>query len=498
MGDQSHNTASAGIEAIIGDVARSCSTLLIECADVGGHVAAVSERMDQRVAQLDRLEVVTGALAEDQRSVAVAVDQAQRLSQDIKDKLTQGRESIIDSVAGFTEVTDLVLRLGDRINRIIDALGQVEQVSQLISGIAQQTNMLALNAAIEAARAGEAGAAFAVVATEVKKLAQNTRQATQRINGTIAALSGEASIFGNEIHSGVEQSRVAAAKFAAIEATVEQIGTIVHLVDEQSIGIAQSASQMHKSIAAVKAETVGATWSVRANGAALRDARARIEKLEQVGNEMLDKLASSGVTIDDTAHIDLAKQFAREIIAAVEAALRRGELAMEDLFDTDYRPVPNTNPQQCTTRFNGFADRHIRPILDRAKRDHVMTIGSVISDINGYLPTHLSLRSQPQGRDAEWNNTWSRNRRIIIDDCTRRAIASDAPAMLNCYRMTLGKGDFLPLKSVFVPLHFGGRRWGNYEFAYVDQFSETAASISPEALAASLAKLRDPAATMAA
>ncbi|MBX9730550.1 MAG: hypothetical protein K2X59_04420, partial [Sphingomonas sp.] len=91
------------LERIIGDVARSCSSLVMECADVGGHVAGVSARMDQRVAQLERLETATGELAADQRRVVDAVDQSQTLSQDIKDKLTQGRESIIESVAGFTD-----------------------------------------------------------------------------------------------------------------------------------------------------------------------------------------------------------------------------------------------------------------------------------------------------------------------------------------------------------------------------------------------------------
>lgn len=481
-----------GLQRIVSETARSCSTLLIECADVGGHVAAVSERMEQRVEQLDRLDIVTGALAKNQRLVAEAVDQAQRLSHDIKEKLTHARGSIIDSVAGFTDVTDLVLRLGDRINRIIDALGHVQEVSHLIGGIAQQTNMLALNAAIEAARAGEAGSAFAVVATEVKKLAQNTRQATQRIDGTIAALADEAAIFGNEILTGVEHSKVAAEKFSAIEATVKDIGSIVQLVDEQSAGISRGATQMHKSIAAVKAETVSAAWSVRANAAALHGARDRIEKLETMGNHMLDQLAHSGVEIDDTPNIELAQKIAEEITGVIQAGIGRGEISSDDLFDCEYVPVQQTNPPQFANRFNGFADRHIRPILDRVKRDGPMTIGSVISDINGYLPTHLSLRSQPQGNDVEWNNTWSRNRRILIDDCTRRAIASEAPAMLNCYRMTLGKGEFLPLKSVFVPLRIGGRRWGNYEFAYVDQITAAADSITQDALAASLARVLAP------
>lgn len=499
MGDRASMADTAAIEKIIADVARSCGALVMECADVGGHVARVSERKDQRIAELGRIDALAETLARDQRKVATAIEHAQRLSHEVKHKLTHGRESISESIAGFTDITGLVLGLGDRMERMIHALAQVQQVSQLISGIAQQTNMLALNAAIEAARAGEAGSAFAVVATEVKKLAQHTREATQRINDTVAALAEEATGFGREISVGVAHSREAAADFAAIEATVADIGTIVGLVDEQTAGIAGSAADMQDSIAAVQAEMIDSSQATRTDGLVLRDARTRLEKLETVANIMLDQLASSGAPIDDSECIEVAKQVAVEITDLVEGAIRRGEVSIDDVFDFDYRPVPGTNPQQCTTRFNDFADRHIRPILDRVMHAVEKSIGCVVSDINGYLPTHLSLRSQPQGADPEWNNTWSRNRRPMgLDASTQRAVDSTAPAMLNCYRMELGNEGFLPLKNVFVPLTFCGRRWGNYELAYVDELSTTAQSISAEAYEASLRRMRTGAQALAA
>ncbi|OYW22156.1 MULTISPECIES: methyl-accepting chemotaxis protein [unclassified Sphingomonas] len=479
---------AVNVKDIVRAVARSCGALVIECADVGGHVATIARRKNARIAELSRLDAVTAALARDQANVAASIDHARQLSQEVKAKLTDGRTAIIDSVSGFTDLTDLVLRLNDRMERIVEALADVQDVSHLIGGIAQQTNMLALNAAIEAARAGEAGSAFAIVATEVKKLAQHTRDATQRINGTVAALADQATAFGNEIAGGVEQSRIATAKFEAIERTVVDIGSIVSLVDHQTHGIGESAGQMEHSIAAVQEEMKVSAAATRSTGAALNDVHARLEKLEVVANSMLDQLAGSGIRIDDTDNIVTAQQVAAEITALVEGALQRGDLTESALFDFHYQPVAGTNPPQFTTRFNAFADRHIRPILDRMKYEGQQAIGSVISDINGYLPTHLKLRSQPQRADISWNNTWCRNRRIMMDDCTRRAVANESPFMLNCYRMTLGEGEFLPLKSVFVPLRFNGRRWGNYEFAYVDAMSATAEMLSPADIDAALAK----------
>ena len=76
-----------------------------------------------------------------------------------------------------------------------------------------------------------------------------------------------------------------------------------------------------------------------------------------------------------------------------------------------------------------------------------------MTDINGYLPTHISARSLPQRPDdPDWNAEHCRNRRNFLDDITRRAIATDKEAMLATYGMELGEGRYLPVKNVFVPL----------------------------------------------
>jgi methyl-accepting chemotaxis protein len=67
-----------------------------------------------------------------------------------------------------------------------------------------------------------------------------------------------------------------------------------------------------------------------------------------------------------------------------------------------------------------------------------------------------------------WNDEHCRNRRILIDDTTRNALASNKPATLGAYRMELGD-KFIPVKNVFVPLWIKGRRWGNFELAYRDE-----------------------------
>ncbi|HEY1605836.1 MAG TPA: methyl-accepting chemotaxis protein [Allosphingosinicella sp.] len=464
--------ASSALEKTDGQainiVARNCGSLAIECSDVSGYVAGVSERISSHLRTLDTLEEVTSRLLFDQARVAESTDEARILAEQAREKLGEGRAAIEDTIAIFSGLTDLVVQLGERMAGFAEAMSRVQNVSSAIENIAHKTNMLALNATIEAARAGEAGRSFAVVAAEVKKLAHETRSATSEIAGTIASLTHEASAVTSEIESGVERSRVAQGGFATITDRVRDVAEIVAMVDRQTDGIAQSTSHIQQSVDSVKHGLSAFASDARANGGALVEVHTRLGKLETLSNDMLDRLASCGVRIDDTPFIEFAQKGAREIRKAIEDGIARGETDVESIFDTDYVPMPGTNPQQYETRFCTFADIHIRPLLDRMMKHEARLIACAITDINGYLPTHISERSQPQGPDPKWNAEHCRNRRNFIDDVTRRAIASDKEAMLATYGMDLGEGRYLAVKNVFVPLFIKGRRWGNFEVAYRD------------------------------
>jgi methyl-accepting chemotaxis protein len=453
----------------INQVARNCGSLAIECSDVAGYVAGVNERISANLSMLDQLEDVTTRLMGDQAQVSDSTDEARVLAEQARDKLDQGRAAIADTIKVFSTLTDLVVQLGERMAGFAEAMTRVQKVSSSIETIASKTNMLALNATIEAARAGEAGRSFAVVAAEVKKLAHDTRAATGEIAGTIASLTREAEAVTSEIRSGVEQSRVAQSSFSRINDTVRDVADIVALVDRQTDGIAQSTSHIQASVDSVKSGLSSFAADARANGGQLQETQERLAKLELLSNEMLDRLASSGVRIDDTPFIEYAQRAEREIQSVIEDGIARGEISLDDVFDADYVAMPGTNPVQYEVRFCDFADKHIRPVLDRLMREESRLIATALTDMNGYLPTHISERSQPQSDDLEWNAAYCRNRRNFLDDTTRRAIASDKEAMLATYSMGFSKGRHLAVKNVFVPLYVRGRRWGNFELAYRDE-----------------------------
>jgi methyl-accepting chemotaxis protein len=464
--------ATVGIEQVtenaIRAVARDCGSLSIECSDVAGYVEGVAERISEHLKVLDGLEEVTVRLLADQARVSDSTDEARLLSEQAKAKLEAGREAIEGTIAGFKGLTELVVQLGERMAGFAGAMNQVQTVSSTIETIARKTNMLALNATIEAARAGDAGRSFAVVAAEVKKLAHDTRAATSQIASTIGELTREASAVTSEIKTGVERSRTAQAGFSQINDTVKEVTEIVSMVDRQTEGIAHSTSMIQTSVDRVKAGLSEFAGDARDNGGQLIKAQKRLSHLEMLSNNMLDTLANSGAEIDDTPMILLAQEAMHAIMTAVEQGIDRGDISLEAVLDRNYVLIDGTNPPQYNNGFCDFADKHVRPLLDRYKAREPKIIGSAITNLDGYLPTHLSERSHTPGPDPVWNDANCRNKRIFMDEITRKACESEKSAMLSTYRMELGD-KYIPVKNIFVPLFFKGRRWGNFELAYRDE-----------------------------
>ena len=447
--------------------AEQSSALAIGCTEAAGQVQTVAASVAAQTKILTELQAVMASLETDQRQVTDATDEARMLSDNARSRLKEGAETIAVSIAEFGELAAMVTRLGTHLASFSSAMEQVRRTTLVIDAIARTTNMLALNAAIEAEKAGDAGRTFAVVAAEVKKLAHDTRSAIDEIGVTMDSLTGEGEVFVSTIQSGMARSRAAEAGFARINDTVAEVIDLVSQVDRQTDDIARSTSLIHDSVCRVGDELDGFAEAAKANRDKLSGAIAHIGSLEIGANQMLDMIVHSGFSPNDRHFVDIAILATQTVTNAVETAVANNAVTLNAVFDTDYRPIEGSNPQQFENSFCVIADQIVQPLLDAIVASDSGITGAVITDMNGYLPTHISARSLPQRpNDPAWNALNSRNRCNFMDDATARAVASDADFMLTTYRQNLGSNGYRTIKNVFVPLYFTGKRWGNLEVAY--------------------------------
>lgn len=456
-------------EGSIALVARDCGSLAAECSGVAGHVVDVSDRIAANLQMLDELQSITTGLLHDQADVSRSALEAKVLARTAQQKLVAGRVAIEEALVVFKGVSELVIRLGARMDGFAHAMGVVQEASGGIENIARKTHRLALNATIEAARAGNEGRAFSVVAAEVKKLAQETSEATADIAATIKALTVQSERVGIQIEAGVDRGRLAPASFGAMIDAVADLAELVSSLDGRTADIELSTNGIQKSSFRVKEDLDAFAGDSRDNAGELDQVTKRLRALELVSNEMLNGLANCGVPIADTPSIDDSRRASEAIIELIEAAIASGLLQVDDVFDDDYVLMEGTQPAQYRNRFCDFADAHIRPLLELFHQTHLpSSFGSVISDVNGYLPTHLAVRSQPQSPDFAWNDHHCRNRRILMDDLMRRVVLNKTNPLLLTYRSQVGK---TVVKSLFIPMHIAGRHWGNFEYIYRDELA---------------------------
>lgn len=164
--------------------------------------------------------------------------------------------------------------------------------------------------------------------------------------------------------------------------------------------------------------------------------------------------------------IERAQDFAREVSATMEDALKGGLLSEADLFDADYVLVPGSEPPQYVSRAQPVLERVLPPLLSRTMSCDPRLVFALPTDRNGYVPVHHERFSRPQRQgDPAWNAAHSRDRRILDSRVGIVAARSARPFIVQSYPSELA-GVVGTLREIDAPIRVSGRHWGGARMAY--------------------------------
>jgi len=367
---EAFNKMSADLRQLLGQIARSAQTVSTasdEVAGAAGQVATASQQItlavqqvatgatqqstsaEETVAVVEQLrsgiaQVSRGAQDQAQnvglvsgtiKQMAAAIQDVARSAQEVSAAATEalsaaegGGSDVRNTVTGMERIRETTQRAADRVLALGSSSQRIGEIVAVISGIADQTNLLALNAAIEAARAGEHGKGFAVVADEVRKLAENSNQAAKEITQLIDAIRGEVSATveamtagsrevetGTEIadragkaleriletmrrtHGYVQSISAAAEQVAAnVDAAVSSVDDVASVTEENLAATEEMASFSNRvgdsvqTVAAISAETAASVEEVTATteevGASVEEISASASGLASTAREL--------------------------------------------------------------------------------------------------------------------------------------------------------------------------------------------------------------------
>jgi methyl-accepting chemotaxis protein len=250
------NRTAAAVGGMVGKVHVSSDLLATASDRLSAVSAQLSASAEEASAQVNTVSDSAGRVSDGVRSVSAGAEEMGASIREIASNAGEAAGVAADAAKTAAATNASVAKLGEASN-------QISTVVALITSIAEQTNLLALNATIEAARAGEAGKGFAVVASEVKDLAQETAKATEEITAQVAAIQAES-----------EGAIGAIGKISSVISTIsDYTTTIASAVEEQtattseiarSVGAAAEGSRsiaenIHGVTLAAQQVTAGAT-----------------------------------------------------------------------------------------------------------------------------------------------------------------------------------------------------------------------------------------------